>query len=116
MSHWPSQPSPFIPSDGQSVGYAVRGDDARADDVQADDTRPPTIVRGSRTQLHSPSPSSSTPTKRKRPKYTRSKNGCLTCRVKKIKCDEVHPVCTRCAQSQREVREPSSRCPRSRLA
>ncbi|KZT52097.1 hypothetical protein CALCODRAFT_102473 [Calocera cornea HHB12733] len=39
---------------------------------------------------------------RKRPKYTRSKAGCLTCRTKKIKCDELHPICTRCLQSHRE--------------
>jgi hypothetical protein len=59
---------------------------------------------------------------RKRPKYTRSKTGCLTCRVKKIKvpflrvlqvprstlsvcqCDESKPICIRCTHSQRDVR------------
>lgn len=30
-------------------------------------------------------PKSEAPQQRKRPKYTRSKTGCLTCRVKKIK-------------------------------
>ncbi|CCA70153.1 hypothetical protein PIIN_04092, partial [Serendipita indica DSM 11827] len=39
---------------------------------------------------------------RKRPKYTRSKKGCLTCRSKKIKCDERKPICTRCEHGHRE--------------
>ncbi|KAG8928475.1 hypothetical protein FRC02_006871 [Tulasnella sp. 418] len=43
---------------------------------------------------------------RKRPKYSRSKLGCLSCRVRKVKCDEAHPVCTRCAHSQRECTWP----------
>jgi len=41
-------------------------------------------------------------TQRKRPKYTRSKTGCLTCRVKKIKCDETKPDCMRCTHGQRD--------------
>jgi hypothetical protein len=56
---------------------------------------------------------------RKRPKYTRypekifywtfiddayrSKLGCLTCRSKKVKCDELKPKCTRCTLGHREV-------------
>jgi hypothetical protein len=59
---------------------------------------------------------------RKRPKYTRSKTGCLTCRHKKVKvrettfvqphrlaliphvqCDESKPKCQRCSNAQREV-------------
>jgi len=43
---------------------------------------------------------------RKRPKYTRSKTGCLTCRVKKIKCDETKPNCMRCTHSQRDCTWP----------
>ncbi|KAF7315442.1 Zn(2)-C6 fungal-type domain-containing protein [Mycena indigotica] len=43
---------------------------------------------------------------RKRPKYTRSKTGCLTCRVKKIKCDEAKPSCMRCAHGQRDCTWP----------
>ncbi|KAL1743849.1 hypothetical protein HDZ31DRAFT_64657 [Schizophyllum fasciatum] len=46
---------------------------------------------------------------RKRPKYTRSKTGCLTCRAKKVKCDEAKPVCTRCAHGQRECTWPNPR-------
>ncbi|KAH9858710.1 fungal-specific transcription factor domain-containing protein [Lenzites betulinus] len=43
---------------------------------------------------------------RKRPKYTRSKTGCLTCRGKKIKCDETKPNCLRCTHGQRECTWP----------
>lgn len=76
--------------------------------------------------LHTvPPPSRSELAQRKRPKYTRSKTGCLTCRVKKIKvlslslstpspsrcltslchsqCDETKPNCMRCTHGSREV-------------
>ncbi|KII92890.1 hypothetical protein PLICRDRAFT_37687 [Plicaturopsis crispa FD-325 SS-3] len=43
---------------------------------------------------------------RKRPKYTRSKTGCLTCRIKKIKCDETKPNCMRCTHGQRDCTWP----------
>ncbi|KAF5351646.1 hypothetical protein D9756_007542 [Leucocoprinus leucothites] len=43
---------------------------------------------------------------RKRPKYTRSKTGCMTCRVKKIKCDETKPNCMRCTHGQRDCTWP----------
>lgn len=43
---------------------------------------------------------------RKRPKYTRSKTGCMTCRVKKIKCDETKPTCMRCTHGQRDCTWP----------
>ncbi|EJC97541.1 uncharacterized protein FOMMEDRAFT_162921 [Fomitiporia mediterranea MF3/22] len=43
---------------------------------------------------------------RKRPKYSRSKTGCLTCRKKRIKCDEVKPICRRCDYGQRECTWP----------
>ncbi|KAI9572142.1 hypothetical protein HD554DRAFT_2067302 [Boletus coccyginus] len=46
------------------------------------------------------------PQQRKRPKYTRSKTGCLTCRVKKIKCDETKPICMRCTHGQRDCTWP----------
>ncbi|KAJ7217787.1 hypothetical protein GGX14DRAFT_597966 [Mycena pura] len=46
------------------------------------------------------------PATRKRPKYTRSKTGCLTCRVKKIKCDEAKPNCMRCTHGQRDCTWP----------
>ncbi|KAG0706153.1 hypothetical protein DFH29DRAFT_903974 [Suillus ampliporus] len=46
------------------------------------------------------------PQQRKRPKYTRSKTGCMTCRVKKIKCDEAKPNCMRCTHGQRDCTWP----------
>lgn len=51
-------------------------------------------------------PDASATQQRKRPKYTRSKTGCLTCRVKKIKCDETKPKCQRCSHGQRECTWP----------
>ncbi|GAB7338925.1 hypothetical protein MBLNU457_5605t1 [Dothideomycetes sp. NU457] len=32
----------------------------------------------------------------------RTKTGCLTCRKRRIKCDESHPTCKNCAKSKRE--------------
>ncbi|BEJ10616.1 hypothetical protein CspHIS471_0100380 [Cutaneotrichosporon sp. HIS471] len=32
----------------------------------------------------------------------RSRNGCLTCRSRRVKCDEVRPVCTRCKTGDRD--------------
>ncbi|KAF4634345.1 hypothetical protein G7Y89_g3765 [Cudoniella acicularis] len=32
----------------------------------------------------------------------RVKTGCLTCRKRKIKCDEQHPACRNCQKSKRE--------------
>ncbi|KAI0062898.1 hypothetical protein BV25DRAFT_1824938 [Artomyces pyxidatus] len=46
------------------------------------------------------------PAQRRRPKYTRSKTGCMTCRVKKIKCDETKPSCIRCVHGQRDCTWP----------
>ena len=71
-------------------------------------------------------------TQRKRPKYTRSKTGCLTCRAKKIKvspmcwrvfslpslrvkCDETKPTCVRCSHGQREVCSLSETRPSPRV-
>lgn len=66
----------------------------------------PTIVPPVPSSAPDAPPSGSGPASgaRKRPKYTRSKKGCLTCRSKKIKCDERKPMCTRCEHGHREVR------------
>ncbi|PPQ62944.1 hypothetical protein CVT24_006184 [Panaeolus cyanescens] len=53
-----------------------------------------------------PPPQRSEVAARKRPKYTRSKTGCMTCRVKKIKCDETKPNCMRCTHGSRECSWP----------
>ncbi|KAH8655349.1 hypothetical protein BX600DRAFT_469508 [Xylariales sp. PMI_506] len=31
---------------------------------------------------------------------SRSRTGCSTCRYRKVKCDEVHPICTRCRSGE----------------
>ncbi|TFK23651.1 hypothetical protein FA15DRAFT_549433, partial [Coprinopsis marcescibilis] len=43
---------------------------------------------------------------RKRPKYTRSKTGCITCRIKKVKCDEIKPDCNRCRLGNKDCTWP----------
>ncbi|KAI0093271.1 hypothetical protein BDY19DRAFT_989927 [Irpex rosettiformis] len=53
---------------------------------------------------------------RKRPKYTRSKTGCMTCRAKKVKCDEEKPDCARCRSSGRECVWPDGGTSRKRSA
>ncbi|KAI0914983.1 hypothetical protein F4823DRAFT_630080 [Ustulina deusta] len=37
-----------------------------------------------------------------RHKKRRTKTGCLTCRKRRIKCDELHPTCKNCQKSKRE--------------
>ncbi|KAI3575670.1 hypothetical protein IWW34DRAFT_822766 [Fusarium oxysporum f. sp. albedinis] len=44
------------------------------------------------------------PQKRKRVERGRSKNGCLTCLTKKVKCDETRPQCNRCVRLRLECR------------
>ncbi|KAL5523610.1 hypothetical protein ACEPAG_7783 [Sanghuangporus baumii] len=64
-------------------------------------THVPSIVH-----MVSPAQIRSDQSQRKRPKYTRSKTGCLTCRAKKIKCDEGKPNCHRCEHAHRECTWP----------
>lgn len=40
--------------------------------------------------------------------HPRSRNGCLTCRSKRKKCDEVKPVCTGCTRSKQECTWPTA--------
>ncbi|KAF8210486.1 hypothetical protein K438DRAFT_1665651, partial [Mycena galopus ATCC 62051] len=65
----------------------------------------PPLHHGPHSHEVSPQPRQE-PAPRKRPKYTRSKTGCLTCRVKKIKCDEAKPNCMRCTHGQRDCTWP----------
>ncbi|KAJ4239278.1 hypothetical protein NW760_003033 [Fusarium oxysporum] len=46
--------------------------------------------------------------KKWRRNHPRSKNGCLTCRTKRKKCDEVKPICTACERSQQDCLWPKS--------
>jgi hypothetical protein len=51
----------------------------------------------------SSSPSASQVGPTRKTKYTRSRTGCLGCRVKRVKCDEGRPSCKRCINAKREV-------------
>ena len=42
------------------------------------------------------------PGKRKRPFLPKTKTGCLTCKVRKVKCDEEKPACRRCTSTGRK--------------
>lgn len=54
-------------------------------------------------------PSRSAPfPRRPRRHYPRSKSGCLTCRVRRKKCDEARPLCAACSQNHRDCVWPSS--------
>ncbi|KAJ9119539.1 hypothetical protein QFC22_003248 [Naganishia vaughanmartiniae] len=47
------------------------------------------------------------PTAARKTKYTRSRTGCLACRVKRVKCDESRPECKRCIGAKRDCVFPS---------
>ncbi|RDW59905.1 hypothetical protein BP6252_12992 [Coleophoma cylindrospora] len=47
-------------------------------------------------------------------KFVRSKLGCLTCRKKKVKCDETLPACGRCQRLNLACQQPASRVYSSR--
>ncbi|KAF9263352.1 hypothetical protein L218DRAFT_959376 [Marasmius fiardii PR-910] len=66
----------------------------------------PQLPHGQPAHNQTPSMRQETSAQRKRPKYTRSKTGCMTCRVKKIKCDETKPSCMRCTHGQRDCTWP----------
>ncbi|KAJ7647094.1 hypothetical protein FB45DRAFT_892335 [Roridomyces roridus] len=74
---------------------------------------PPQLHHGPHHEVSAPTRQETT---RKRPKYTRSKTGCLTCRVKKIKCDEAKPNCMRCQHGQRDCTWPEGVPARKRAA
>lgn len=48
----------------------------------------------------------SVPTTRPKPKIKRSRNGCLSCKKLKIKCDEVKPYCEYCIQTNKQCIYP----------
>ncbi|KAH0829841.1 hypothetical protein FOPE_10339 [Fonsecaea pedrosoi] len=43
---------------------------------------------------------------RRRAGHEKSKNGCLTCKVRRVKCDETTPFCRRCTQTGRKCEGP----------
>ena len=42
--------------------------------------------------------------RKRKKKYSRSRLGCLTCRSRKVRCDETRPVCEKCSDLERVVR------------
>ncbi|KAI9710342.1 MAG: hypothetical protein M1820_002837 [Bogoriella megaspora] len=40
-------------------------------------------------------------------KHRRTRSGCYTCRNRRVKCDEKHPICERCRKGNRECVYPS---------
>ncbi|KAF2264017.1 hypothetical protein CC78DRAFT_580757 [Lojkania enalia] len=51
-------------------------------------------------------------------KHRRTRSGCFTCRNRRVKCDETHPICERCRKGNRECiyPEPQSNSKSSRSA
>ncbi|KAK8118838.1 uncharacterized protein PG998_003464 [Apiospora kogelbergensis] len=39
-------------------------------------------------------------------KHRRTRSGCYTCRNRRVKCDETHPICDRCRKGKRECTYP----------
>ncbi|PRT52771.1 Sterol uptake control protein 2 [Wickerhamiella sorbophila] len=57
----------------------------------------------------SPEGSSGAGSKKRRP-HTKSRNGCITCKRRRVKCDELHPKCRNCIHLRLECRYVESRC------
>ncbi|OCT53948.1 hypothetical protein CLCR_09932 [Cladophialophora carrionii] len=47
-------------------------------------------------------PLKANPIRRKRPFLSKTRTGCLTCKVRKVKCDEEKPACRRCTSTGRK--------------
>ncbi|RDW79724.1 hypothetical protein BP6252_04362 [Coleophoma cylindrospora] len=47
-------------------------------------------------------------------KHRRTRSGCYTCRARRVKCDEQHPICERCRKGSRECVYPEPKEPASR--
>ncbi|SMR52759.1 unnamed protein product [Zymoseptoria tritici ST99CH_1E4] len=41
-------------------------------------------------------------------KHRRTRSGCYTCRQRRVKCDETHPICERCRKGKRECNYPGT--------
>ncbi|EER40201.1 C6 finger domain-containing protein [Histoplasma capsulatum var. duboisii H88] len=41
-----------------------------------------------------------------RRKHKRTRSGCFTCRSRRVKCDETHPICDRCSKGKRDCVYP----------
>ncbi|KAF2684444.1 hypothetical protein K458DRAFT_388919 [Lentithecium fluviatile CBS 122367] len=47
---------------------------------------------------------------RKRAKHTRSRKGCLVCRIRRVRCDETRPACLKCTSTGRTCEGYSVAC------
>ncbi|KAK7956194.1 uncharacterized protein PG986_005416 [Apiospora aurea] len=61
--------------------------------------------------FQAPKPPSSRGRKKSTPglehvKHRRTRSGCYTCRNRRVKCDETHPICERCRKGKRECTYP----------
>ncbi|KAK8868071.1 Sterol uptake control protein 2 [Apiospora arundinis] len=61
--------------------------------------------------FQAPKPPSSRGRKKSTPglehvKHRRTRSGCYTCRNRRVKCDETHPICDRCRKGKRECTYP----------
>ncbi|KAL2135991.1 hypothetical protein VTI74DRAFT_6040 [Chaetomium olivicolor] len=45
-------------------------------------------------------------------KHRRTRSGCYTCRSRRVKCDETHPICDRCRKGKRECVYPDPPAPK----
>lgn len=45
-------------------------------------------------------------------KHRRTRSGCYTCRSRRVKCDETHPICERCRKGNRECVYPEPTPPK----
>ncbi|KAK1759451.1 adhesion and hyphal regulator 1 [Echria macrotheca] len=45
-------------------------------------------------------------------KHRRTRSGCYTCRSRRVKCDENHPICERCRKGKRECQYPEPAPPK----
>ncbi|KAL7419001.1 hypothetical protein Q5752_006685 [Cryptotrichosporon argae] len=55
----------------------------------------PAVIRGVQMPVQPPIP------RRRKQRFSRSRTGCLTCRQRRVRCDEAHPVCEKCASLDR---------------
>ncbi|PGH16616.1 hypothetical protein AJ80_05118 [Polytolypa hystricis UAMH7299] len=54
----------------------------------------------------SPSQSQMPPNPPDQKKHKRTRSGCYTCRSRRVKCDETHPICERCSKGKRDCVYP----------
>ncbi|CAD6449330.1 4aa34d9b-737b-464e-86c0-5e32afcf8621 [Sclerotinia trifoliorum] len=80
-----------------------RGPVTNTDEVKVDSLGDTLIMSDSATTSAKANP------KRKRSSTSRSKQGCLTCRTKKVKCDERLPCCRRCERLKLNCQQSCSR-------